>query len=183
VGEALARKPPVRSSQSTWEAARIVSPVADYLMLKSQLPEHRRRSRFFSPIPVICVRFSRPPGELQPESSCFLKVSPLGGIATIERVLEANRGPRLRLRIHVQSAIGQARRLADAGFHLARDAGCGIGTARGALADSCIRETYRRMDRQRYVIIGAGGNQHRRGCLCQNQARRFTRATAHGAHL
>jgi dihydroorotate dehydrogenase (fumarate)/dihydroorotate dehydrogenase len=26
-----------------------------------------------------------------------------------------------------------------------------------ALADECIRETYRRMDRSRYAIIGAGG--------------------------
>jgi dihydroorotate dehydrogenase (fumarate)/dihydroorotate dehydrogenase len=31
------------------------------------------------------------------------------------------------------------------------------GKPSAALADQCIRETYRRMDRRRYAIIGAGG--------------------------
>ena len=57
------------------------------------------------------------------------------------------------------------------------------GPPAAALADFCIRETFRRMNRKRHILIGAGGRFLRGGCLCQNPPRRVAGATPDRADL
>ena len=69
-------------------AARVLSPVADYLMLNLSCPNTEDGRDFFADAGHLRA-FLTALGELQLSVPVFLKVSPLGGIATIERVLGA----------------------------------------------------------------------------------------------
>jgi len=70
------------------EAARVLSPVADYLMLNLSCPNTEDGRDFFADAGHLRA-FLTALGELQLSVPVFLKVSPLGGIATIGRVLGA----------------------------------------------------------------------------------------------
>jgi dihydroorotate dehydrogenase len=87
----------------------------------------------------------------------FLKVSPLGGIAAIERVLAAADG-----RDFVSGFMFNLPPVKPEGMRTAADAlrnmpGAVSGSPAAALANNCIRDTFRRIDRKRHVLIGAGG--------------------------
>lgn len=138
------------------EAARIVSPVADYLMLNLSCPNTEDGRDFFADSGHLRAVLTAL-GELHPRVPVFLKVSPLGGIATIERVLEATEDHAYVSGFMFNLPSVKPDGLLTPAFIWRAMPGAVSGPPAAALADSCIRETYRRMDRQRYVIIGAGG--------------------------
>ncbi|MBN1421597.1 MAG: hypothetical protein JXP34_22685 [Planctomycetes bacterium] len=87
----------------------------------------------------------------------ILKLSPLGGAGAIERVLEAADGFPFVSGFIFNLAPGK-----PAGLRTpARIAGAMPGAVPGKPIEhqmnDCIRQMYRRMDRSRYRIIGAGG--------------------------
>jgi dihydroorotate dehydrogenase (fumarate)/dihydroorotate dehydrogenase len=137
-------------------AARRLAPRADYLMLNLSCPNTADGRDFFADREHLdaclealsAAQFSVP---------IFLKISPLGGIAAIERVLAAADG-----RDSVSGFMFNLPPLKPEGLQTAqavwRDMpGAVSGPPAAALADLCIRETFRRMDRKRHVLIGAGG--------------------------
>jgi dihydroorotate dehydrogenase len=153
------RAPPESSDQMIREyieAARVLAPRADYLMLNLSCPNTDDGCDFFADAGHLRACLTAM-GELRLRMPVFLKVSPLGGIATIERVLtEAadhafisgfmfNLPPTKPDGLKTPERIWRSM------------PGAVSGPPAAALADTCIRETFRRMDRKRYAIIGAGG--------------------------
>lgn len=138
------------------EAARVVSPVADYLMLNLSCPNTEDGRDFFADAGHLRA-FLTALGELPLSLPIFLKVSPLGGIASIERLLAAaeEHGYISGFMFNLPPVKPDGLRTAE---HIWRAMpGAVSGPPAAALADACIRETFRRMDRKRYVIVGAGG--------------------------
>jgi len=138
------------------EAARRMAPLADYLMLNLSCPNTGDGRDVFADAgnlrrclaALAALRLPRP---------VFLKVSPLGGIATIERVLEA-----AEPHLFVSGFMFNLPPVKPAGMTTPETRwrnlpGAVSGRPAAALADDSIRELYRRMDRRRYAIVGAGG--------------------------
>ncbi len=138
------------------KAAQIFARRADYLMLNLSCPNTEDGRDFFAERNHVedCLAALSQAGLTLP---VFLKVSPLGGLAAIERVLEAtdkypfvsgfmfNLSPLKPDGLRTPEAIWR---------HMP---GAVSGRPASAPANVLIRETYRRMDRKRYAIIGAGG--------------------------
>ena len=96
-------------------------------------------------------------GEIGLRLPVFLKVSPLGGIEAIERVLAAADGRDFAsgFMFNLPPVKPEGMRTSK---ELLRDMpGAVSGPPSSRLADFCIRETFLRMDRKRHVLIGAGG--------------------------
>jgi dihydroorotate dehydrogenase len=96
-------------------------------------------------------------GEARLKLPVFLKVSPLGGVGAIERVLAAADGHDF-----VSGFMFNLPPVKPEGMRTSEQAlrdmpGAVSGPAAAPLIDFCIRETFRRMDRKRHVLIGAGG--------------------------
>ncbi|MBI5911341.1 MAG: quinone-dependent dihydroorotate dehydrogenase [Betaproteobacteria bacterium] len=137
-------------------AARVLAPVADYLMLNLSCPNTEDGRDFFADAGHLRA-FLTAFGELQPSVPVFLKVSPLGGIATIERVLTA-----VEDHAYISGFMFNLPPVKPDGLKTPERIwralpGAVSGPPAAALADTCIRETFRRMDRKRYAIVGAGG--------------------------
>jgi dihydroorotate dehydrogenase len=137
-------------------AARTTAPHADYLMLNLSCPNTADGRDFFADAGHLnaCLAALDETGLRLP---VFLKVSPLGGIAAIERVLAAAND-----RKFVSGFMFNLPPLKPEGLrtpkHVWRDMpGAVSGPPSAALADFCLRETFRRMDRKRHVLISAGG--------------------------
>jgi dihydroorotate dehydrogenase len=84
-------------------------------------------------------------------------VSPLGGVEAVERVLAAADS-----RNFVSGFMFNLPPVKPGGMRTPERVwrkipGAVSGPPAAALADFCIRETFRRMDRKRYILIGAGG--------------------------
>lgn len=138
------------------EGVRLMAPCADYLMLNLSCPNTEDGRDFFAEAGNLRTCLSALANLALP-CPVFLKVSPLGGIATIERLLEAaephdfvsgfmfNLPPVKPEGLTTPPAVWRDR------------PGAVAGPPAAALAETCIRETYRRMNRQRYAIVGAGG--------------------------
>jgi len=99
--ERLARRaPPLRGDQIIGEyvaAAKVMTPHADYLMLNLSCPNTENGRDFFADrahLDPCLVALD----EGRRRCPVFLKISPLGGIAAIERVLAAADGHRARER-------------------------------------------------------------------------------------
>ncbi len=137
-------------------AARILAPRADYLMLNLSCPNTVDGRDFFADAAHLDACLTAL-GETRPTIPVFLKVSPLGGVAAIERVLAAadNRNFVSGFMFNLAPVKPDAMRTPDAVWRSMRGAVSGPPAA--PLADACIRETFRRMDRKRHVLIGAGG--------------------------
>jgi len=138
------------------EAARALSPVADYLMLNLSCPNTEDGRDFFADAGHLRA-FLAALGKLQLSVPVFLKISPLGGIATIERVLGAVEDHAYISGFMFNLPPGKPDGLKTPEGVWRAMPGAVSGPPAAALADTCIRETFRRMDRKRYVIIGAGG--------------------------
>jgi dihydroorotate dehydrogenase len=137
-------------------AARAMAPHADYLMLNLSCPNTVDGRDFFADAGHLDACLAAL-GETRLPLPVFLKVSPLGGIGAIERVLAAASG-----RDFVSGFMFNLPPVKPEGMRSPERAWCELpgavsGPPAAALADFCIRETFRRMDRKRHVLIGAGG--------------------------
>ena len=138
-------------------AARMLAPHADYLMLNMSCPNTEDGRDFFVDRAHIeaCLAAL---GGVGLKIPVFMKVSPVGGIAAVERVLAAadahavvsgfmfNLSPTKPPGLKTPEAILRTMPGAVSGP-----------TACSVLTDECVVECYRRMDRRRFAIIGAGG--------------------------
>jgi dihydroorotate dehydrogenase len=129
---------------------------ADYIMLNLSCPNTENGRNYFADgarVEDLLLAIQ----ETQPTIPVFLKVAPLGGTAVLDELLRA------------AAAVSV---VAGFAFNLAPGKPPGLSTPAavtgpmpGALAgrpvrnqmDQRIRELYRRMDRQRYIIVGIGG--------------------------
>jgi dihydroorotate dehydrogenase (fumarate)/dihydroorotate dehydrogenase len=154
-----AAAPPLNADQIIGEyaaAAKIMAPYADYLMLNLSCPNTVDGRDFFAD-----------PGHLEACLSAletiklkrpvFLKVSPLGGLEAIERVLAA-----ADTRGFVSGFMFNLPPVKPEGMNTPEKIwrslpGAVSGPPAAALANFCLVETFRRMDRKRHVLIGAGG--------------------------
>jgi dihydroorotate dehydrogenase (fumarate)/dihydroorotate dehydrogenase len=137
-------------------AAKAMAPHADYLMLNLSCPNTVDGRDFFADAGHLDACLTAL-GDMKPGRPIFLKVSPLGGIEAIERVLAAADG-----RDFVSGFMFNLPPVKPEGMrspaHVWREMpGAVSGPPAAPLADLCIRETFRRMDRKRHVLIGAGG--------------------------
>jgi dihydroorotate dehydrogenase len=151
--------PPLKTFQIVGEyvdAAKRMAPHADYLMLNLSCPNTVNGRDFFADPGRLsaCLGVLH---EMKLKLPVFLKVSPLGGIEAIERVLAAVDG-----RDFVSGFMFNLPPVKPEGMRtdasaLRNMSGAVSGPPAAALANFCIRETFRRMDRKRHVLIGAGG--------------------------
>jgi len=137
-------------------AAEAMAPHADYLMMNLSCPNTVDGRDFFADAGHLDA-FLAALDETRLRRPVFLKVSPLGGIDAIERVLAAADG-----RYSVSGFMFNLPPVKPAGLRTAENIwrdlpGAVSGPPAAALADVCLRETFRRMDRKRHVLIGAGG--------------------------
>jgi dihydroorotate dehydrogenase (fumarate)/dihydroorotate dehydrogenase len=151
--------PPLQADQILGEyvaAAKIMAPHADYLMLNLSCPNTVDGRDFFADRGHLDACLSAL-DEMKLKRPVFLKVSPLGGVEAIERMLAAADG-----RGFVSGFMFNLPPVKPEGMHTSEKIwralpGAVSGPPASALADLCIRETFRRMDRKRHVLIGAGG--------------------------
>ncbi|MBI4274387.1 MAG: quinone-dependent dihydroorotate dehydrogenase [Rhizobiales bacterium] len=129
---------------------------ADYLMLNLSCPNTEDGRDFFAERANLeaCLAAI---GEIDIDVPVFLKVSPLGGIAAIETLLEV-----VEPHPFVSGFMFNLSPLKPASLRSPETVwrsmpGAVSGRPAAAIANECIRETFRRMDRKRYSIIGAGG--------------------------
>jgi dihydroorotate dehydrogenase len=151
--------PPLNSDQIIGEyaaAAKVMAPHADYLMLNLSCPNTVDGRDFFADAGHLDACLAAL-DEMKLQLPVFLKVSPLGGIAAIERVLAAadGRGFVSGFMFNLPPVKPEGMRTAET--VLSNMPGAVSGPPSAALANFCIRETFRRMDRKRHVLIGAGG--------------------------
>jgi dihydroorotate dehydrogenase len=137
-------------------AAEAMAPHADYLMMNLSCPNTVDGRDFFADAGHLNAFFAAL-GTTRLRPPVFLKVSPLGGIAAIERVLAAADG-----RDSISGFMFNLPPVKPEGLRTPEKVwrelpGAVSGPPAAALADFCIRETFRRMDRKRHVLIGAGG--------------------------
>ena len=138
------------------DAVHELAPHADYLMLNLSCPNTVDGRDFFADAGRLHA-FLAALGETKLQPPVFLKVSPLGGVKAIEHVLAAADG-----RDSVSGFMFNLPPVKPEGMRTPepvwRDLpGAVSGPPAAPLADFCIRETFRRMDRKRHVLIGAGG--------------------------
>lgn len=137
-------------------SARRLKDSGQYLSLNLSCPNTENGRDFFAE-KIHIVRCLEALSELDISCPVFLKVSPLGGIEAIERVLEAADAFDL-----VSGFIFNLSPTKPDGLKTPRSVwhnlpGAVSGPPCRALMNHCITELYRRMDNQRYRIIGAGG--------------------------
>ena len=138
------------------KAASFFADNADYLMLNLSCPNTEDGRDFFADrghLDACLDAFSK----IGLRLPIFLKVSPLGGIAAIERVLAAADARPFVSGFMFNLPPGKPGGLKTPERVWRTMPGAVSGAPAAELANACIRETYRRMDRKRHVIIGAGG--------------------------
>jgi dihydroorotate dehydrogenase len=138
------------------DATRLLAPLADYLMLNLSCPNTSDGRDFFADSGRLAA-FLAALGDIGLTRPVFLKISPLGGVETIERVLAAADAAPFVSGFMFNLPSTKPDNLATAETIWRGMPGAVSGPPAAALADFCIRETYLRMDRKRHVIIGAGG--------------------------
>ncbi|MFZ5829786.1 MAG: quinone-dependent dihydroorotate dehydrogenase, partial [Planctomycetota bacterium] len=134
----------------------LLKDLGSYLSLNLSCPNTECGRDFFS-IPGRLAELLTMLGELKVHCPIFLKISPVGGVAAIEQLLESvepfplvsgfmfNLPPGKPPGLKTPRSVWEAMPGAVAGD-----------PARGPL-DDCLRELYRRMDRSRYRVMAAGG--------------------------
>ncbi len=150
---------PLKADQIIGEyvaAAKVMAPHADYLMFNLSCPNTVDGRDFFADAGHLDACLAAL-GDVNLRLPVFLKVSPLGGIDAIERVLAAADG-----RDFVFGFMFNLPPVKPEGMRTPEPVWCDLpgavsGPPAAALADFCIREAFRRMDRKRHVLIGAGG--------------------------
>lgn len=137
-------------------AARVLAPYADYLMFNLSCPNTEDGRDFFADRGNLDACLAAL-GEIEFATPVFLKVSPLGGIAAIERLLAAADPHGFVSGFMFNLPPGKPDNLTTPQTVWKAMPGAVSGQPCKVLANVCIRETFRRMDRKRHVILGAGG--------------------------
>jgi dihydroorotate dehydrogenase (fumarate)/dihydroorotate dehydrogenase len=152
--------PPLRADEIVEEyvaAARMLAPHADYLMLNMSCPNTEDGRDFFIERTHIdqCLAELGAAGLNIP---VFMKVSPVGGLEAVERVLAAAEphGFVSGFMFNLSPVKPPGLRTPEAVLRTMPGAVSGP-AACSKLTDFCIAECYRRMDRNRFVLVGAGG--------------------------
>jgi dihydroorotate dehydrogenase (fumarate)/dihydroorotate dehydrogenase len=139
------------------QAARILAPRADYLMFNLSCPNTVDGRDFFADRGRLEAWLAALADTPLP-CPVFLKVSPLGGIAAIEQLLEAA-APHDCIRgfmFNLPSAKPEGAMRTPRSVWQATP-GAVSGPPAAPLLDECLCECYRRMDRKRYVLFASGG--------------------------
>jgi dihydroorotate dehydrogenase (fumarate)/dihydroorotate dehydrogenase len=137
-------------------AAKALAPYADYVMFNLSCPNTEDAGDFFADRGCLeaCLQAL---GEVPFGRPVFLKISPRGGVEAIERLLAAADPHGFVSGFMFNLPPGKPDGLVTPEPVWRTMPGAVSGRPAAALADFCIRETYRRMDRGRHVIVGAGG--------------------------
>jgi dihydroorotate dehydrogenase (fumarate)/dihydroorotate dehydrogenase len=137
-------------------AARVLAPHADYLTLNLSCPNTVDGRDFFLEQRNLSACFAAL-AELELRLPVFAKISSLGGVEAVERVLAAAEDHRFVSGFMYNQVPGRPPALKTP-----ETVWRGLpGTVSGApdsyrLPEVCTAECYRRMDRKRYVLIAAG---------------------------
>lgn len=137
-------------------AARIFAARADYLMLNLSCPNTVDGRDFFAERTHLEACLSAL-SEIAFHIPVFLKVSPLDGIATIERVLAAAEPHRFVSGFMFNLPPGKPSGLRTPEAVWRDWPGAVSGPPAAPLLDDALRECYRRMDRSRYALFASGG--------------------------
>ena len=137
-------------------AAKILARHADYLMFNLSCPNTEDCGDFFADRGCLdaCLQALGGAGLSCP---VFLKMSPRGGVEAIERLLAAAEPHEFVSGFMFNLPPGKPAGLATPESIWRDMPGAVSGRPAAAVADFSIRETFRRMDRKRFAIIGAGG--------------------------
>lgn len=137
-------------------STRLLAPVATYLTYNLSCPNTESGRDFFADKANIS-RLLEDLAMLAIRRPVFLKISPLGGVARIEDVLEA-----AEPHPFVSGFIFNLAPTKPDTLKTAREVwqdwpGAVSGPPVTGLIETCVAEMYRRMDKDRYQIVGAGG--------------------------
>ncbi|ELP29957.1 quinone-dependent dihydroorotate dehydrogenase [Rhodopirellula baltica] len=136
-------------------STRQLHPHADYLMFNLSCPNAQGGKSFFSE-PANVGRLLERLAPLPIQSPVFLKIAPNDDPVHLERLLtQCERFDFVRG--FCFNLPSQKPPLSVAPEHLIDKPGAVAGRPVAALINDCISELYRRMDRDRYIVIGAGG--------------------------
>jgi dihydroorotate dehydrogenase len=137
-------------------AARILAPHADYLMFNLSCPNTADGRDFFADAAHLRDWLAAI-ADLSLDKPVFLKVSPLGGPAAIDRLLAAvDRHRFVRGFMFNLPPTKPAHLQSPQADWLGRP-GAVSGPPAATLADAGLAELYRRMDRRRFALFAAGG--------------------------
>ncbi|MBN2310526.1 MAG: quinone-dependent dihydroorotate dehydrogenase [Candidatus Hydrogenedentes bacterium] len=128
----------------------------DYLALSLSCPNTETGREFFTE-PARVVELLERVSALAIARPLFLKISPLGGVGALERLLEAVDGFPCVSGFIFNLPPGKPAGLGLNEEEVARMPGAVGGEPVEATINAAIRELYARMDRARYRIIGVGG--------------------------
>ncbi len=151
--------PPESASQIIGEyaeAARMLEPHASYLMLNLSCPNTEDGRDFFADrghLDAILAAL----GDVRLRKPVFLKVSPLGGVAMIEQVLEAAAPHRYIAGFMFNLPSVKPRNLRTPEAVWKSMPGAVSGPPAADLLDRSLREMWRRIDRRRYSLLASGG--------------------------
>ena len=137
-------------------SAGVLAGHADYLVLNLSCPNTDSGRAFFGERGHV-VRLLERLGEDAPRVPLFLKVSPLGGVAAIESVLEAASGFDFVSGFIFNTPSGKPEALGLSEAQQRAMPGAVTGPIHEPMMNEAIANLYQRMDRDRYVIIGIGG--------------------------
>lgn len=137
-------------------SVRRLMPLADYLTLNLSCPNTETGRDFFADREHLLLLLQAL-SELDIACPVILKLSPLHGLPAIEMVLDAVQGFDF-----VSGFMFNLPPVKPGNLRTPREVwrdwpGAVSGRPVAPLIDECITQTYRRMDRQRYRLIGAGG--------------------------
>lgn len=137
-------------------AAHILAPYADYLMLNLSCPNTGSGRDFFAERAHLDACLAAL-ADIRLEAPVFLKVSPLGGVASIENLLAAATSHDFVKGFSFNLPPGKPEGLRTPEAVWRDMPGAVSGPPAAPLLDHCLRECYRRMDRKRHVLIASGG--------------------------
>ncbi len=137
-------------------SVRILKNVGDYICLNLSCPNTEMGRDFFSD-QRNTVRLLTALSELDIRCPVFLKVSPLGGVRAIEELLAAVEGVSYVSGFVFNLPPGKPDTLRTPRHIVELMPGAVSGKPVERLINECIGETYRRMNRSRYRLIGVGG--------------------------
>ena len=156
-GPGAPQEPPDAFLDEYVRAVRLLQPVADYLTLNLSCPNTENGRDFFCGDAAAIGALMRALAAAPVSVPLFLKISPLGGAPALDATLQAVADYRFVTGFIFNLAPGLGADLVTPPAQLEALPGSLAGRPVEARMNAAIRELYRRMDRRRYRVIGAGG--------------------------